>query len=226
MSIFNIHYDTVVEEYSKKRERLIELYKIVNSKVFPILTARKYLMSTNELKYRETYNLGTDFQEDIYEYNTTFYLRIPQLIEILPNLEHFSNMGIVNPMINIPLIYDSIQEYIALWCWFKENYYRFNSPPIEELKEIEGVALWAFLSYNYYKNYKNVKFKINKERAFMQSKKRAIDFLNLMNVDNSYNKENFVSYVDSYISNNEKHNYTPIVSENHSPINTMFGVWQ
>lgn len=227
MSVFGKRYLNIVDEYNGKRNRLIELYKIVNNKVFPIFVPRKYLLSMDELKYREVYNFGTDFQEDVYDNNTTFYLNIPQMVYIIPNLEHFSNMGVLDPITNIPLMYDSIQEYISLWLWFKEYYFRFESESIETLKELESVALWAFLNYNYYKNYKNVKFKLSKERQFQQSNKTAIDFLRLLNVSDNKEKHSFISYVDSYLAKTGLNDYSPVnVSEKQPVVKTMFGEWK
>lgn len=218
--------ETDIDIYNKKRKRIIELYKLINGIPFPIITMQKYLMTINELKHREYFDFGTDYKEDPYDEYKVYYLRIPQIIPVLPNLENFNMMGIKDPINNIPKIYDSIQEYIHLWCYMMENHPYYNHPPINELKELETLALWAFRTYNYNCKYKTNIAKKDKKQKFDNGPKSAESFLRLLSGNKYYQETKFISYIDNYLNkfNKSDINHTPNIHKEDKVI-TMFGDW-
>ena len=214
-------YDITANNFNSKRDRLVELYKIIKGKPYPIIVAKKYMLSIEELVEREIVDYGTDFKEDDYDYSNIVQLTIPKIAPILPNLENYSVMGIKKPSKNIVEIYDVIQEYIYLWCVIKRDYPYYQSATEEELRGLESVALWAFVNYNYYNNYNNRAKQKNIINSLNPSEMGALDYLNLMTLSKKEQEQSFVSHLDNYLNQLNRVDITPVTI----PVLTSLGDW-
>lgn len=137
--------------YSFVRRRLIELYQILEHRAYPIWIAPEFMMTTEQLRDRYEY------KKEGYANDTNFYsepqlreMKVPQLFPFLENIRDHTNIGVKYPNKNVTEIYESIQEYLSLWCeLMRTNMYR--SPSMTELRKLESIA---YLIFPYYKQIK------------------------------------------------------------------------
>ena len=141
-----------LSRYNTIRTRLIELYNILNNRSFDVWVTPAMLMSLEELRDREEYSQeGFVGDPNYYNEYQVRRMNVPRIIDILPNLSSEKDLGFREPQIVIPLIYESIQEYICLWCELFKKAPEFPTPSIDELRKLE---LLAYTLFNFYKRIK------------------------------------------------------------------------
>ena len=134
--------------YEWVRERLIFLYNIVQHRTYKIWIAPEKLMSLDELRGRPTYKQeGFANDEDFYTEKQMRPYRIPQMLNLLGNIQSIHDFGFERPTKSIVEIYESIIEYISLWCEIYKNAPEFKTPSFQELRELENFAYILFSEY-------------------------------------------------------------------------------
>lgn len=144
--------------YEVVRARLIELYNILSFQTYPVWIAPETLMTTEQLRGRyEQRNEGFANDVNYFTEPQLRELRIPKLMGMLENIDSHEKLGFSNANRVVVEIYESIQEYLSLWCEIiRTNCWRY--PPMEELRKLENIA------YLIYPKYKVIKpFKVNQE---------------------------------------------------------------
>lgn len=137
------------------RERAFFLYNILNNRMYGIWVAPKTLMTLEEVRNRGVSNNEGSLAD--HNYFNEFQLRrmnIPAIIDILPNVMHQDDIGFENAGDTVLEIYESIQEYISLWCEIIVNAPEFKTPPKSELRYLEALAYHIFPLYKSIKPYK------------------------------------------------------------------------
>lgn len=133
--------------YTFLRKRLIELHNVIVHRTYHVRVAPFYRMSRKELQERETITFQGSYYDDGYHKRPgDVNLTIVNMIDIIPNLESYTMMGLARGEIDVRDIYTTCQEYLEYWCEIIK-YGNFNHPPMEELRAIESVAQWVFGYY-------------------------------------------------------------------------------
>jgi len=144
----------LVQRYLAVRSRLIELFKILEYQEFQVWIAPKTMMTTDELRNRDT-QWKEGYANDVHYYDTQTLrsMRIPMLLRHLDRFVSHRDLGWKNPNTNVVLVYESIQEYLSLWCEIiNEN--RFPYPPMAEFRDLERLAYLIFPDYKMIKPYR------------------------------------------------------------------------
>ena len=141
--------------YTTVREKILTLFNILNNRQFPVWIAPKTLMSTEQL--RERYELSQPGFANDHGYYGDPQLRkmkIPQLLDIMDNVTSHEDLGFNKAVDVVTEIYESIQEYIALWCELMRAQAVRDYPPREELRKLESLAFLIFPLYKRIKPFK------------------------------------------------------------------------
>jgi len=143
----------LVGRYNVVRERLIQLYQILEFQSFQVWVAPEFLMTTEELRTRETHwKEGFANDSTFYETPTLRSMKVTQMLRILPNLRSYRDLGFKNPNKNIVLLYESLQEYLSLWVeTILEQ--RWLYPSLTELNALQNLAYLIFTPYKQIKPY-------------------------------------------------------------------------
>lgn len=145
-----------LSRYNFIRERLLFLFNILNNRLYTVFVTPKMLMSIEELRDRPEYTqegyANDPGQYD--EYQERLY-KVPQIIDFLPNLVSEDELAFRDPNHNIVEIYESIQEYLQLWCELFNKAPEFPIPPIDELRNLELLAYTIFAKYRAIKSFLN-----------------------------------------------------------------------
>lgn len=145
-----------LSRYNFIRERLLFLFNILNNRLYTVFVTPKMLMSIEELRDRPEYTqegfVNDPGQYD--EYQERLF-KIPQIIDFLPNLVSEDELAFREPNHNIVEIYESIQEYLQLWCELYSKAPEFPLPPMDELRNLELMAYTIFTKYRSIKSFLN-----------------------------------------------------------------------
>lgn len=134
--------------YNTIRERLLALFNVLNHRVYPVWIAPKTLMTTDELRGRyESKQEGFANDTRYYEEHQLRQIKIPQLLDIMENITGPQDIGFNNANKTVVEIYESIQEYIGLWCEVLRHAPEFGAPPRTELRALESLAYIIFPIY-------------------------------------------------------------------------------
>lgn len=134
--------------YGAVRTRLIELHSTLNHNVFGIWVAPKSLMTIDDLRGRYHNNqAGFANDHNYYDEPQLRQMKVPQILAFLPNIINPNELGFNKANETIPTIYESIQEYLQLWCEMIRTVPEFKSPPREELRSLENLAYMLFPMY-------------------------------------------------------------------------------
>lgn len=149
----------LIVRYGAIRERLIVLYNILNNRQFGVWIAPKSMMSMEEIRNREEYSAADTIQDKGYfDEPQLRTMKITQILGCIDNFTSNSEIGFKNPNSTVVEIYESIQEYLALWCELMLNAAEHQSPPMNELRQLEKLA------YIIFPMYKSIKpFTVNRE---------------------------------------------------------------
>jgi hypothetical protein len=134
--------------YGAVRSRLIELYGVLNNRVYGVWVAPKSLMTIEDLRGRYHNNqAGFANDHNYYDEPQLRQMKVPQILGFLPNVLSPDELGFNKANETVPSIYESIQEYLALWCEMIRTVPEFKSPPREELRLLEHLAYMLFPAY-------------------------------------------------------------------------------
>lgn len=185
--------------YNAIRIRLIYLFNIVNNREYPLWVAPKTLMSVAELRDRYTVNNeGSLADHNYFEEHQVRRMTVPAIIDILPNVTSSNDLGFSNGDVAVLEIFESIQEYISLWCELIRHAPEFGSPPISELRYLETMAWHIFPVYKELKP-----FKLNADIERQMAEDRLLNRRGLMTLgilfdyDQKSKDISFVSHIDS-----------------------------
>jgi len=145
-----------LSRYNFIRDRIFFLFNILNNRLYAVYVTPKMLMSIEELRDRPEYTQDGFVNDPNHydEYQERLY-KIPQIIDILPNLVSEKELGFRDPNNAIVEIYESIQEYLQLWCELFHKAPEFPLPPMDELRNLELMAYSVFGEYKRIKSYLN-----------------------------------------------------------------------
>lgn len=149
MSMNFTRYDTV-------RKRLIELYNLLNNKVYRVWIAPEKLMTLDQLRSRPTYHQeGFANDTNYYSEKQMRSYKLPRMIDLMENLESYRDLTFEKPTASIIELYEGIQEWISLWCDIMRNLPDMKHPVLSELRKIENFAYLIFPEYKRMKPYQN-----------------------------------------------------------------------
>jgi hypothetical protein len=191
--------------YNQIRERIFFLFNIINNRAFPVFIAPKSLMSIEELRGRyEVKQEGYANDGGYYDNPQSRNMTCPQLIDILPNLTTPDELGFGNANVTVVQMYESLQEYIGLWCEIANNAPEFKTPPMKELRWLETLAWTLFPTYKRVKHFV-IDYDIEKQLA----SDRALNKMGLMGLSMlfDYSKKkgdiSFISHLDGLSGNSD-----------------------
>ena len=184
--------------YNYARERIFELFNIINNRAFPLWIAPKTLMDIDQLRDRyEGKQEGYANDAGYYDNHQIRKMTCPQIIDILPNLTSADDLGFNNANEVVPEIYESIQEYLTLWCEIITHAPEFKSPPMQELRWLESLAWYLFPMYKRIKPFvldDDVEKQMNTEKAL--NKVGLAGLAMLFNYSKQKGEISFVSHLD------------------------------
>lgn len=192
-----------VERYTVVRERLVELFKIITEKTWPVVIPRSNLISVELLKKineRDPYG-ALDRLEELGERNLT----IQRLCDAFVIMDDEVQLGFQKPRRDTVEIYLIIQEYLRLWVEIKTDFSWFNSPPLEELEILEKIAKFVF---NAYRSYKMEEI----TDSFGGYQAEDMSLFNILKAQMVYGADiregiSFISYLSSYRDGQSSNNY-------------------
>lgn len=134
--------------YISIRERLIALFNVLNNRHFSIWIAPKSMMSMEEIRNREEYSAADTIQDKHYfDEPQLRSMKVSQILSYLDNFTSNQEIGFKNPNSTVVEIYESIQEYLSLWCELMLHAPEHQSPPMKELRQLEKLAYIIFPMY-------------------------------------------------------------------------------
>lgn len=145
-----------LERYGEVRARLIELYDICMLRLYNVWVAPEKLLSLDQVRSRPSYHKeGFSNDDDFYTTQQKRRYTIPQICDLLTNIESVHDFGFERPGKTIVEIYDSIQEFIGLWCEIARNAPECKRPEFSELRKLENLAFILFQEYRRIKPFKS-----------------------------------------------------------------------
>lgn len=193
-----------LSRYNSIRERILFLYNILNNRLYTVCVTPTMLMSIDDLRDRPEYSQD-DFLNDTgyYEEYQERTFTIPRIIDILPNMVSEKQLGFRNANHAVTEIYESIQEYLQLWCELYNKAPEFPLPPMDELRNLELLAYTLFSDYKAIKGYTNNKHLYRSVKDEQEANRRGLmGLMGLMGL-NAIGKGDgddgisFVSHLDS-----------------------------
>jgi len=194
-----------LERYGEVRARLIELYDICFLKLFDVWIAPEKLLSLDQIRSRPTYHKeGFVNDTDYYTTRQKRRYKIPQIFDLLTNIESVHDFGFEKPTKTIVEVYDAIQEFIGLWCEIARNAPECKRPEFSELRKLENLAFILFTEYKRIKPFKTRE--INNKRLEQETElngKGLAGFAALFLGDSAINSHritdlSFFSHLDAF----------------------------
>lgn len=190
--------------YTQVRERILELYQIIAFRAYPVWIAPRSMMSLDDLRNRHEYTQdGFANDSDFYNTQQLRSMKIPQIVDLLEHITSPNELGFNNANKVVVEIYESIQEYIRLWCEIMMSNLGFSSPPRKELRALESLAYLIFPTYKAVKHFTVNQRKREQFRNDSALEKRglagfAVLFaMNSLGVKDNPDEYSFVSYLDN-----------------------------
>lgn len=184
--------------YNEVRGRLIRIHHSLTHNAYGVWVAPKTMMSTEEIRNRETTVMDEQIpDEDYYITPQLRELKVGHLLELLENLTSPSEIGFRNSHQTVIPLYESIQEYLQLWCEIITSAPEFGHPPKTELRRLESLAYILFPTYREIKP-----FLLNQEHRDRGKIDKELESQGLLSLTalfsmNQYNsgKNNDISFV-------------------------------
>lgn len=143
------------DRYQVVRSRIIELFNILNNRSYGVWITPESMMTLDQVRERVNYTSDELIGDrDYYSTHQLRKMRITQIVDYLPTLRSFMDLGFQDPNKAIVEIYESTQEYISLWCEVMREAPGLRSPPMDELRTLEGLAMFVFPHYKKIKPYR------------------------------------------------------------------------
>lgn len=212
-----------LSRYNAIRSRLLVLFNILNNRLFEVWLTPQMMMSLEDMRDRPEYTQeGFANDTGYYTEYQNRHMKIPMIIDILPNMASEADIGFNNPTRVIPEIYESIQEYLQLWCELYRKAPEFPCPPMEELRKLE---LLAYTLFGQYKRIKPYQERREQRMAFKNSqaadKRGVLGLMALLGMKamghNDQDGISFISHLDeihgNVISDDLSFNHHPVITQ-------------
>ena len=195
----------LLSRYNYIRDRLIELYNIVNNREYYVWIAPETMMSLDQLRSMEFFS-QENFVDDSHYYETPLKrkFRIPMILPFLENIQSENDITFDRASTTIVEIYESIQEYISLWSEVLREVPEIPPTDLNSLKPLENLAFILFDRYKAIKPYQRwkeeQKYSANRE---MQERYGLAGLASLFShyrygVVNDNEDITFISHIDLY----------------------------
>ncbi len=188
-----------ISRYQHIRSRLIDLHAQLSLQPYQIYLPRQFLYTLDELDEIERVSFdGGNYDKGELTRPQLHQFTVADLIDIIPNLDKPGRMGYKTPNRDSIIIYESVQEYISLWCEIISQCPEYSHPPLEELYGLEGVAKWAYYTYADAKAY--VTYKEEKNQMAQTYRDPIVNVLMALStggkLGNGQQEESFISHLD------------------------------
>lgn len=140
-------------QYQQIRKELIEQHAILTTREYRVSFPRQYLMSIDELEGKEKVYMTTVTDHSAHLRPTLMTVTIERVIDILKRLPDPRILAYKNGKDAIE-IYETVQGYLSNWVEIILHAPEFSHPTIQELYDLEKVAIWAFPQFQHEKRMK------------------------------------------------------------------------
>lgn len=180
--------------YRKVREDLVTLYNLITTKHFPVVAPRSVFLTTEQLE--RIANNPPPGGVERFTHMTEMTCTIEKMMLAYSIGGEDFEIGFTRPGRDIPIVYETIQEYIRLWVDVKMNAYGYKTATIKELKMLENVSRSLFGIYKYY-------YEMEIARKYEQENNETeFELANLALGGLVYGRQttdvSFISYIDHY----------------------------
>ncbi|AGB07242.1 hypothetical protein [Vibrio phage VP4B] len=133
--------------YKYTRERLIDLWHELSYEGFRMMVPPHMFMTTKEIENHEhvTYENSYDMGGEIHQ-QRPYLVTVPHLSRLIKGMNKESRIGFFDAGDSITL-FKKITEYLDLWMDIANDCPQYFIPHLDELYELEEVALWIFHTY-------------------------------------------------------------------------------
>jgi len=183
--------------YNYIRGELIRLHNIIMNQTFVVSLPLSYFLNKRQLEHLKENPPITGFgslEEPVRRPYT-----MNRLLDAFELMGSDISIGFMSPRKDIPVIYETIQDWIRYWIEIKEGAGYLRTPPVEELELIEKLARYVFGVYTHY-YYEKVNATFN---VAVKEEMSLLDVFKakLMYGDEGANQDlSYVSYLDQYKS--------------------------
>lgn len=185
-----------LERYTFLRKELVRLHSVLTEYTFSVVLPLSSFLTLKELDRAKDSPPITGFET--LELPVERPYTIEMILRAVDIMGDELSLGFRHPRKDIPLIYDSIQDWIRYWIEIKRNWGYLRSPDIGELELIERLAKYIFKAHSHYHHEK-----INKTlHVASREEMTLVDVLRgrMMFGDDLDAGISFISYVDEYKS--------------------------
>lgn len=186
--------DTI--RYMYVRDELIKLHNIIMNQSFEVILPLTHFLNKQKLEYLEKNPPINGF--GALEAPTCRPYPICKILTAFAIMDGEVQLDFRHPRNDIPLIYNTIQDWIRYWIEIKRGAGYLRTPSIEELELIEKLGRYVFAAYKHY-HYE----KINKTlHVPTTADMTLLDVIKgrMMYGDDIDNDISYVSYLDEYKS--------------------------
>lgn len=184
------------ERFMYVRTELIKLYRIITKQTFVVYLPLSSFLTLSQLEHmRDNPPIqGFEMLEQPIERPYT----IDNLLRAIKITDGNVNIGFRNPRQDIPLMFDTIQNWVKYWCEIKGGAPWVRTPPISELALIEKLGRHIFGHYKHY-HYEKINDTLNIQS---QESITLLDILKgrMMFGEDIDNDISYISYLDEYKS--------------------------
>lgn len=187
--------DTV--RYMYVRGELERLYNIIMNHPFEVVLPLNYFLTKAQLDHLEENPPITGFESLVTPVKRPY--SINRLLDAFDIMGSDINIGFRYPRNDIPLIYETIQDWIRYWIEIKRGAGYLRTPPIEELELIEMLGRYVFGAYSHYhyeKIAKNLQVNTTAELTLLDIFKGQM----MYGPDAMRQELSYISYLDEYKS--------------------------
>ena len=194
------------ERYRMVRNRIFTLFNILNNRVYGFWIAPESTMSLDQIRERSQYS-AEEVIPDTHYYSTPQLrrMRLPQVMEHLSVMRSHRDLGFAEANTSVVEIYESIQEYLSLWCEIMREAPELRNPPMDELRLLEGMAMFVFPHYKRIKPYRrNLESRRFREDGELEAKGltglAALFQFYSLGATKGTTEISFISHLDNYES--------------------------
>lgn len=186
--------------YQQIRKDLIAQHDVITKRLYQVSFPRQYLLSIDELENIEKITMTDVPDHDHLNRPSMMSATIERIIDILKRLPDSRILAYRNGTDALE-IYEVVQNYINNWVEIILEAPEYSHPTIQELYDIEKVALWAFPQYQHQK--RMASFRENRDISKPQHHRQSL--LRLVGVlKQDDDVESFISYLDNRLPSHLK----------------------
>lgn len=134
--------------YMYVRGELLKLYNIIQNQSFEVILPLTHFLNKQKLEFLEKNPPINGF--GVLETPTCRPYPISRILTAFAIMEDEVQLDFRHPRHDIPLIYNTIQDWIRYWIEIKRGAGYLRTPSIEELELIEKLGRYVFSSYKHY----------------------------------------------------------------------------